>query len=173
MALRPFFTCNLKPHDRTCSPEMPPRLIQPRRRESVLMATVASILLANETTFHTQTAHGFELKMTAPEQTLEEAESGVREHAQALLEVKDLIEAESWREAQKALRKRSSFLKQDMYTIIQAKPGNQRPQLRKLYSDLFNNVSRLDYAARDEDASGVWQCYENIVLALNDILSRI
>uniref|UniRef100_A0A2P2ILC4 Uncharacterized protein n=1 Tax=Rhizophora mucronata TaxID=61149 RepID=A0A2P2ILC4_RHIMU len=60
-----------------------------------------------------------------------------------------------------------------MYILIQSKPGSERPQLRKLYSNLFNNVSKLDYAARDKDAARVWQCYENIVAALNDILSRI
>ncbi|KAK9106390.1 hypothetical protein Syun_022401 [Stephania yunnanensis] len=111
--------------------------------------------------------------MTVPDQTLEEAESMVRGHAQELLSVRDLIEEESWREAQKELRKSSAYLKQDVYTIIQAKPGGERPLLRKLYSQLFNNVTRLDYAARREDAAQVWECYNNIVTALNDILSRL
>ncbi|CBI31764.3 unnamed protein product, partial [Vitis vinifera] len=74
---------------------------------------------------------------------------------------------------QKALRKSSSLLKQDIYTIIQSKPGSMRPQLRKLYSNLFNNVTRLDYAARDNDATQVWEYYEKIAITLDDILSRI
>jgi hypothetical protein len=32
---------------------------------------------------------------------------------------------------------------------------------------------QLDYAARDKDVAEVWQRYENIVVAVNDILSRI
>lgn len=135
---------------------------------------MGSVLLAgSEAIFGQQVAVGFELNMVAPDRTFEEAKSGIRDHAEALLEIKSLIEAESWREAQQVLRKNSSYLKQDIYTIIQGKPGSERPELRKLYSDLFNNATRLDYAARDKDVSRVWQCYENIVVALNDILSRI
>ena len=33
--------------------------------------------------------------------------------------------------------------------------------------------TQLDYAARDKDGPQVWQCYKNIVVAVNDILSRI
>lgn len=32
---------------------------------------------------------------------------------------------------------------------------------------------QLDYAARDKDASLIRQCYENIVLVLNEVLSRL
>lgn len=89
--------------------------------------------------------------------------------------MKELLEEgeSSWREAQRALRNRSALLKQDIYTIIQGKPGSERPQLRKMYSTLFNSVSRLDYAARDKDVTRVWESYDNIVMALDDILPRL
>ncbi|KAK6266673.1 hypothetical protein QUC31_017510 [Theobroma cacao] len=159
-----LITCHVKP-----SKEMPQKLLHSNMSRRVgVIATMAPLLLIRE-----ETACGLDLRMVAPEQTLEEAESGVENHAKALLQVRDLIESKSWREAQKQLRKSSSSLKQDIYTIIQGKPGSERPPLRKLYSNLFNNVTKLDYAARDEDASRVWQCYDNIVLALNDILSKL
>jgi len=85
----------------------------------------------------------FELRMTVPDQTVEEAEAVVRTHAQDLLQIKALVESETWREAQFALRESSGYLKQDLYTIIEAKPASQRPVLRKLYSTLFNNVSKV------------------------------
>ncbi|OMP08920.1 Photosystem II PsbQ, oxygen evolving complex [Corchorus olitorius] len=138
------------------------------------MATMTCLLFTKEAAIlGGEMAYGLDLRMVAPEQTLEEAESEVENHAKALLQVKDLIDSKSWREAQKELRKSSALLKQDIYTIIQGKPGIQRPQLRKLYSYLFNNVTKLDYAAREEDSSRVSQCYDNIVLALNDILSKL
>ncbi|XP_027344457.1 psbQ-like protein 3, chloroplastic isoform X2 [Abrus precatorius] len=112
-------------------------------------------------------------RFVAPGQTIEEALSGVKDHAQDLLQVRELLESESWKAAQKTLRQSSALLKKDIYTIIQNKPGIERPPLRKLYSTLFNNVTRLDYAARDKDGPQVWQCYENIVVAVYDILSRI
>ena len=80
-------------------------------------------------------------RMTVPDQTVEEAESGIREHAMSLVQVKPLLESESWKDAQKELRKSSSYLKQDIYTIIQGKPGPERAQLRILYSKLFNDVT--------------------------------
>lgn len=120
-----------------------------------------------------QTANAFDFRMTTPEQTLEEAENGIKGHAQSLIQVKDLLEKESWKAAQKELRKSSAYLKQDIYTIIQAKPGSDRSELRKLYSNLFNSVTRLDYAARDKDVPLIWDCYDNVVIALNNILSRL
>ncbi|XP_034701202.1 psbQ-like protein 3, chloroplastic [Vitis riparia] len=170
--LSPTFICHLKPSFLLReNPEKVPKSNFTRRIGAI--ATMAKVLLAREAIFNVKIANGFDLKMVAPGQTLEEAESGIRGHALALLQVKALIESEAWKDMQKALRKSSSLLKQDIYTIIQSKPGSMRPQLRKLYSNLFNNVTRLDYAARDNDATQVWEYYEKIVITLDDILSRI
>ena len=113
------------------------------RRRVGGIAAMVSILLAQEVIFGQEVAEGFELKMVAPGQAFEEAMSEVRGHAQALLQIKSLIESESWGEAQKVLRKNSAYLKRDIYTIIQGIPGNERPELRKLYSNLFNNATRV------------------------------
>lgn len=142
-----------------------------RETTNVLVASIG--ILAVEAMLCQQTASGFDSRMTAPEQTLEEAESGIKFHAQSLIQVKELLEAESWKAAQKALRKSSAYLKQDIYTIIQAKPGSERSELRKLYSNLFNSVMRLDYATRDKNVPRIWDCYGNVVVALNNILSRL
>lgn len=88
-------------------------------------------------------ANALDLKLIAPGQSLEEAESGIRGHAEALLEVRGLIESEAWKEAQKRLRSSSPPLKQDLHTIIEYKPPAERPPLRKLYSLLFNNITRV------------------------------
>lgn len=104
---------------------------------------------------------------------MEEAESGIESHAKSLIEVKDLLMAESWREAQKQLRKSSALLKQDIYTITQAKSAAERPRLRKLYAELFNAVTRLDYAARDKDRIRVRDSYHAILLSLHAILSTL
>ncbi|XP_060206532.1 psbQ-like protein 3, chloroplastic [Lycium barbarum] len=137
------------------------------RRTSLILGPTLFILLTEKT------ANAFDFRITAPDQTLEEAQDGIQSHALSLLQVKELLEEESWKEAQKALRKSSALLKQDIYTIIQAKPGRERTELRKMYSILFNTVSRMDFAARDKDVPRVWECYDNIVLELNNILSRL
>lgn len=98
---------------------------------------------------------------------------GIQSHAQSLLKVKDLLMEESWKDAQTALRKNSGYLKQDIYTIIQSKPGIERSELRKMYSVLFNSVSDLDYAARDKNVPRVWESYDTLVLALYNILKKI
>ncbi|CAN4086245.1 unnamed protein product [Withania somnifera] len=138
------------------------------RRTTLILGPASFTFLSEQ-----QNANAFDFRITTPDQTLEEAVDGIQMHAHNLLQVKQLLEAESWKEAQKALRKSSALLKQDIYTIIQAKPGKQRPELRNMYSILFNNVTRMDFAARDKDVPRVWECYDNIVLALNNLLSRL
>lgn len=120
---------------------------------------MVSILLAQEVIFGQEVAEGFELKMVAPGQTFEKAMSEIRGHAQALLQIKSLIESESWGEAQKVLRKNSAYLKQDIYTIIQGIPGNERPELRKLYSNLFNNATRVILLTHHLYVSWNWRTF--------------
>ncbi|XP_010933268.1 psbQ-like protein 3, chloroplastic [Elaeis guineensis] len=146
---------------------------QLNRRRLTAAAALTTAFLVKEAFSNSNNASSFEFRFTVPDQTLEEADAGVKVHARDLLQIKDFIDSKSWKEAQLALRQRSPYLKQDLYTIIQAKPGSQRLQLRKLYSNLFNNVSRLDYAARDRDARVVQECYMNIVTTLDEIFSII
>lgn len=134
----------------------------------------------------------------APEQTAAEAEAAVAGHARGLLELLPLVESRAWRELQQALREDAPLLKQDLYTIIQSKPGGLRPELRKLFSALFNSVTRveilpsppptsppeligltssplpqLDYAARSRDEASADENYRAIVSALEAIMARI
>lgn len=137
----PTFSCRLKPSFQFREKPLKDFDSSIKRRIGGI-AALSVVLLAKDSVF-IKLANGFDFQFVAPDQTIEEAESGIIGHAQALLQVKDLIESESWGEVQTAVRKSSPFLKQDIYTIIQQKPGNERPLLRKLYSNLFNNVTRV------------------------------
>lgn len=140
--LYPTFMCYQQPAFR--SKGMPQNVLQCNiRRRIGVIAVTASTMLAREAIFREDIANAFEFRMVAPGQTVEQAESGIRYHAQSLLHVKALLESESWSEAQKALRASSASLKQDIYTLINNKPATERPQLRKLYSDLFNGVAKV------------------------------
>ncbi|CAI9281516.1 unnamed protein product [Lactuca saligna] len=144
-----------------------------RNATSLFLFLSSSIPLQSQQAYAAESSILDMFRMTVPDQTVEEAENGIREHAMSLVQVKDLLELESWKEAQKELRKSASYLKQDIYTIIQGKPGMERPQLRNLYSKLFNDVTGLDYAARDKDVPRVWKLYKDIVVTLDDILSKV
>jgi hypothetical protein len=111
------------------------------------------LIFSGEFIFRTKNANAFEFGLVAPDQTIEEAQNIVRVHAQDLLQVKDLLDSESWKIAQKELRRSSALLKKDIYTIIQSKPGIERPQLRKLYSTLFNNVTRVSASSKYDTLS--------------------
>ncbi|KAI4307725.1 hypothetical protein L6164_030882 [Bauhinia variegata] len=70
------------------------------------------------------------------DQAVEEAQRGVKIHAQTLLQIKDLLESiveRSTKGIKRELVSAQSLLKKDIYTIIQSKPGTERPQPRKLY----------------------------------------
>lgn len=150
-----------------------PKLQPCMSRRVGAIAVMTSLLLTTEAIMSQKSAKSFEFRMTVPDQTVEEAQSVIREHAQALLDVKSLIDSEDWREAQRELRKNSSYLKQDFYTLIQSKEGSIRPLLRKLYANLFNNVTKLDYAARKKDVARAKECYNDVAAVLYDFLSRI
>jgi len=107
------------------------------------LAIITPLILGGEDIFRTHNANAFDFGFVAPDMTAEEALRGVRDHAQDLLQVKDLLESESWTEAQRDLRQSSAVLKKDIYIIIQSKPAIERAELRKLYFTLFNNVTRV------------------------------
>ncbi|XP_020095577.1 psbQ-like protein 3, chloroplastic [Ananas comosus] len=145
-----------------------------RRKLAEEAAAFASAVLLHQELFSSlKGASAVEFRITTPDQTPEEAEVAIRAHARDLLGIKALLDTESWRAAQLALRESSLYLKQDLYTIIQSKPGSLRPRLRQLYSNLFNSVSDLDYAARDKDKKRVHECYNNIAATLDEIFERI
>lgn len=126
--------------------------MQKAKREGIIISKrvgvivgMSTLSLITEAVMNRKAANSFEFRMTVPDQTAEEAQSMIRDHAQALLDVKSLLESESWREAQRELRQNSAYLKQDIYTIIQSKEGSVRPLLRKLYANLFNNVTKVSF----------------------------
>lgn len=150
MHFNPTFSCSMKPSFQFREKPLKVSDVNMNRRVGAI-AALSLVLLAKDS-FFTKLAYGFDFLLVAPDQTIEEAESGIIGHAQALLQVKQLIESESWGQLQTAVRKSSPLLKQDIYTIIQQKPGNERPLLRKLYSNLFNNVTRVSISTRYIDS---------------------
>jgi hypothetical protein len=117
-------------------------------RRSLATSSAAAALIASHLLPPATGAAGafdLDLRITIPEQSSEEAETNVRSHARNLVRVKKYIDARSWRELQAALRASAANLKQDLYAIIQARPGSERPELRRLYSELFNSVTRVGF----------------------------
>ncbi|CAL9248979.1 unnamed protein product [Arabidopsis halleri] len=109
-----------------------------------------------------------------PERTVELAQEGLRKNAENIKRIKEMmIDKKLWKEGGKELRRSASNMKQDFYLIIQAKPPKDRPLFRSLYSSLFNSITKMDYAARDEDETKVLEYYKNIVAILDDIFPRI
>ncbi|TVU15176.1 hypothetical protein EJB05_38683, partial [Eragrostis curvula] len=189
LAVQALSATSLSPAEAT-SPNKPPSSVQQHppmpapatssRRRLVTIAMASAALLAPQLLLPPAAARGagafdgaLDLRIIIPEESSEEAQAVVRTHARNLLRVKRLIDAGAWRELQAELRASASNLKQDLYAIIQATDPTRRADLRRLYSDLFNSVTSLDYAARDKDVPQVQEHYGNIVTALDQIFSKI
>ncbi|TVU15150.1 hypothetical protein EJB05_38657, partial [Eragrostis curvula] len=190
LAVQALSATSLSPAD-AASPNKPPSVGQQQRqrpepatatsrRRLVTIAMASAALLAPQLLLPPAAARGagafdgaLDLRIIIPEESSEEAQAVVRTHARNLLRVKRLIDAGAWRELQAELRASASNLKQDLYAIIQATDPTRRAELRRLYSDLFNSVTSLDYAARDKDVPQVQEHYGNIVTALDQIFSKI
>ncbi|KAK3437890.1 hypothetical protein EUGRSUZ_C02480 [Eucalyptus grandis] len=170
---QPKFQPNLSPLPLQHPTALPRPLVSVTRRLALTSSLSSLVFFSSCTILRPEPAKAFEFGFVKPGQTVEDAVGAVRGHARSLLAVKPLLEAGSWEDAQREMRESSALLKQDVYTIIQSRPGGERPRLRKLYAELFNGVSKLDYAARDRDGPRVRQCYEKISAALKEILSLI
>ncbi|KAF3322286.1 psbQ-like protein 3 [Carex littledalei] len=161
-----FKTCSISYHQKNheCL------LISRRYLTSI---SLGATLLYKDFFCATNNASSVEFQLMTPGQSPEEAKTQIKLHARNLLKIKPFIDSESWKEVRIALRESSSLLKQDLYTIIQTKPTSERGELRRLYSDLFNNVTTLINAAEDKDENQVQECYDNIATDLNKIFARI
>ncbi|CAH8385995.1 unnamed protein product [Eruca vesicaria subsp. sativa] len=113
-----------------------------------------------------------------PERTVEMAKvvpEGLRKNGENIKEIikEMMIENKRWKEGGKELRRSASNMKQDLYLIIQAKPPKDRPLLRSLYSSLFSTITKMDYAARDGDATKVEEYNKSLAATLDNIFTRI
>ncbi|XP_020095112.1 psbQ-like protein 3, chloroplastic [Ananas comosus] len=133
-----------------------------------------------------KSASAVEFRITTPDQTPEEAEAAIRAHARDLLGIKALLDTESWREAQLALRDvlfslntvcsvigmRKTVNTSDKFIVFVA--GIPQPPQEKLAHEFQYVLSEiLDYAARDKDKKRVHECYNNIAATLDEIFERI
>lgn len=95
---------------------------------------MASAVLVKEAICSQDSSNGLELRSATPD---ERSDGRSRKWNQrALLQIKDLLASESWKEAQLVLRRCSSNLKLDLDAVIQSKPGKERSQLRTLFQSL-------------------------------------
>ncbi|CDY58679.1 BnaCnng33580D [Brassica napus] len=109
-----------------------------------------------------------------PVRTVEMAKEGLRKNGENIKKIKEImIENKRWKEGGTELRRTASNMKQDLYLIIQAKPPKDRPLLRSFYSSLFSTITKLDYAARDGDATKVMEYYKSIAAIIDNIFTRI
>ncbi|KAG6779083.1 hypothetical protein NC652_010943 [Populus alba x Populus x berolinensis] len=95
---------------------------------------MASAVLVKEAICSQDSSNGLEFRSATPD---ERSDGRSRKGNQrALLQIKDLLASESWKEAQLVLRRCSSNLKLDLDAVIQSKPGKERSQLRTLFQSL-------------------------------------
>ncbi|KAL3721776.1 hypothetical protein ACJRO7_034163 [Eucalyptus globulus] len=154
---RPRFQPNPSPLPLHHPTDHPRPFVSVTRRLALSSSLSSLVFSASPAILRPGPSKAFDFGFVKPGQTVEDAVRMVRGHAGSLLVVKPLLELGSWEEAQREMCESSALLKQDVYTIIQSRAGGERPRLRKLYSDLFNCVSRMDYAARDRDGPLVWR----------------
>lgn len=112
-------------------------------RRYITSISLGATLLYKDFFCASSTASSVEFQLMTPGQSLEEAKTQIKLHARNLLKIKTFIDSESWKEVQIALKESSPLLKQDLYTIIQSTPARERGELRRLYTDLFNNVTTV------------------------------
>ncbi|KAJ7533231.1 hypothetical protein O6H91_13G038700 [Diphasiastrum complanatum] len=102
-----------------------------------------------------------------------EAVSRIKESAEEIVGVKNLIAKKAWPYVQNDLRNRASYLRYDLNTVISSKPKDEKKSLKALTSKLFETIDKLDYAARSKSLPEAEKYYAETVSALNTVINKI
>ncbi|XP_058194853.1 oxygen-evolving enhancer protein 3-2, chloroplastic-like [Rhododendron vialii] len=96
-----------------------------------------------------------------------------KESAKEIVGVKQFIDKKAWPFVQNDLRLRASYLRYDLNTIISSKPKEEKKPLKELTGKLFQDIDKLDYAAKIKSTPEAEKYYAQAVSSLNDVLAKI
>lgn len=97
----------------------------------------------------------------------------VKEAAQEIVSVKNLIAKKAWPYVQNDLRSKAQTLGFDLKIIIDSKAKGEKKELSALKSKLFDTINALDYAARAKSSTNAEKYYDQTVALLNKVIEKI
>ncbi|KAL6992702.1 Oxygen-evolving enhancer protein 3-2, chloroplastic [Sarracenia purpurea var. burkii] len=101
------------------------------------------------------------------------AAARAKESAKDIFNVKGFIDKKAWPYVQNDLRLKASYLRYDLNTIISSKPKDQKQPLKDLTGKLFQDIDKLDHAAKIKSAPEAEKYYAQTVSTLKDVLAQL
>ncbi|KAL5972828.1 hypothetical protein ACLOJK_039634 [Asimina triloba] len=97
----------------------------------------------------------------------------LRSYAFDLLALEDLMGKNAWNYFRQYLRQKSSVMYYDFDKVISAAPESEKQSLMDLANKLFDNVEKLEDAARKRDEPQIISYYEDTKALLKEVRTRM
>ncbi|KAG6598987.1 Photosynthetic NDH subunit of lumenal location 2, chloroplastic, partial [Cucurbita argyrosperma subsp. argyrosperma] len=101
----------------------------------------------------------------------EEAVARIRQTAEGLHSIRDMLETMSWRYVIFYIRLKSAYLSQDLKTAMSVLPQARQNEYVKTANELVDNMAELDYYVRTPKVYESYLYYEKTLKSMDDLVA--
>lgn len=103
----------------------------------------------------------------------EDAVARIRQTAQGLHSIRNMLETMSWRYVLFYIRLKAAYLSQDMKNAMTTVPESQRKSYVKTANELVDNMSELDYYVRTPKVYESYLYYEKTLKSIDELMALL
>ncbi|KAM7464498.1 hypothetical protein LguiA_032619 [Lonicera macranthoides] len=145
------------------------------RRRNILTTFVATSIAANVTPTALAQNWGtrsfLKERFFEPGLSTEDAAARIRQTAEGLHSIRDMLETRSWRYVIFYIRLKQSYLSQDMKNAITLVPQNLRNSYVQVANELVDNMAEFDYYVRTPKIYESYLYYEKTLKSIDQLVT--
>ncbi|KAM1102686.1 hypothetical protein PS1_011462 [Malus domestica] len=103
----------------------------------------------------------------------EDAVARIRQTAEGLHSMRDMLEAMAWRYVIFYIRLKSAYLSQDLKNAVNLVPEAHRSEYAKTANELVDNMAELDYYVRTPKVYESYLYYEKTLKSIDDLVALL
>ncbi|XP_068639138.1 photosynthetic NDH subunit of lumenal location 2, chloroplastic [Aristolochia californica] len=155
----------------------PPPLLRRRSLITTLLAASASVtLMATPPTalaYSWGTKSFLKERFFEPALSPEEAAERIKNTAEGLKSIREMLDTMSWRYCIFYIRLKSSYLSSDLKNAFSTVPASRRSTYVKTANELVDNIAELDHYVRTPKVYESYLYYEKTLKSLDDIVALL
>ncbi|KAF3431486.1 hypothetical protein FNV43_RR26217 [Rhamnella rubrinervis] len=103
----------------------------------------------------------------------EDAVARIKQTAEGLHSIRDMLESMAWRYVIFYIRLKSSYLNQDLKNAMTTLPESRRKDYVKLANELVDNMAEFDYYVRTPKVYESYVYYEKTLKSIDDLVAML